>query len=258
MDISEVRVKLVSNPKERLKAFCSITLDNDFVIRDLKVIDGSNGTFVAMPSRKLADKCPNCSHKNHLRARFCNECGKKLHDSRRARNGRNKLHADIAHPINAACRERIQNIVVDAYQEELEKSQQPGYMPVDLDEDYDSYDDDLAEAGVDTGRATSKKDSSSSSDGAVGSGYDDLIADLKRDAANRRSSSGSRARGAVGATVATSDSFDTGDDETMDEAVSQVGSGGPAAVATGDVERARTPESQGSEDAPKDDFGAGL
>ena len=56
MEISEVRVKLVSNSKERLRAFCSITIENEFVIRDLKIIDGLNGTFVAMPPRKLPDR----------------------------------------------------------------------------------------------------------------------------------------------------------------------------------------------------------
>ena len=67
MDISEVRVKLVERPSERLRAFCSITLDGDFVIRDLKIIDGSNGAFVAMPSRKLADRCRNCGAKVNLK-----------------------------------------------------------------------------------------------------------------------------------------------------------------------------------------------
>ncbi len=104
MEISEVRVKLVSNSKERLRAFCSITIENEFVIRDLKIIDGLNGTFVAMPSRKLADRCLKCGYKNHLRAHFCNECGKELGEQRGKRaTKRGKLHADIAHPINAGC-----------------------------------------------------------------------------------------------------------------------------------------------------------
>ena len=58
----------MEEPGERLKAFCSITFDNCFVIRDLKIIDGSNGPFVAMPSRKLTAHCPGCGMKNHLRA----------------------------------------------------------------------------------------------------------------------------------------------------------------------------------------------
>ena len=48
MDITEVRVKLVDNRDERLKAFCSMTLDSDFVVRDIKIIQGSYGYFVAM------------------------------------------------------------------------------------------------------------------------------------------------------------------------------------------------------------------
>ena len=58
MEISEVRVKLVSNKDDRLKAFCSITMDNEFVVRDIKVIEGVGGLFVAMPSRKMILRCP--------------------------------------------------------------------------------------------------------------------------------------------------------------------------------------------------------
>jgi len=63
VEITEVRIKLMEEPGERLKAFCSITFDNCFVVRDLKIIDGSNGPFVAMPSRKLTDRCPGCGSK---------------------------------------------------------------------------------------------------------------------------------------------------------------------------------------------------
>ena len=75
MEITEVRIKLMEDPGERLKAFCSITFDNCFVVRDLKIIDGSNGPFVAMPSRKLTAHCARCGMKNHLRAQYCNQCG---------------------------------------------------------------------------------------------------------------------------------------------------------------------------------------
>ena len=52
--------------------------------------------------------------------------------------GRMKLHADIAHPINAECRKRIQETIVAAFEDELARSQEPGYKPVDLDvPDYD-------------------------------------------------------------------------------------------------------------------------
>lgn len=137
MEISEVRIKLMDDAGDRLAAFCSVTFDNSFVVRDLKIIEGTNGPFVAMPSRKLTARCPQCGCKNHLRAGYCNQCGLRLNEDRVARdeNGRAKLYADIAHPINARCRELIQDRIVQAYYEELEKSKQPGYIST-----YDEYD----------------------------------------------------------------------------------------------------------------------
>jgi len=142
MEISEVRVKLVENKDDRLKAFCSITMDNEFVVRDIKIIEGTGGLFVAMPSRKMSDHCDKCGGKNHLRARFCNNCGASLSDNRAKKDfkGRMKLHADIAHPINVECRKRIQEKVISAFNEEMEKSKQPGYKPVDMDEPLDDED----------------------------------------------------------------------------------------------------------------------
>jgi stage V sporulation protein G len=136
MEISEVRVKLVNNKDDRLKAFCSMTLDGSFVIRDIKVIEGVSGYFVAMPSRKMSDHCEKCSGKNHLRARFCNNCGAVLSDNRARKDpkGRMKLHADIAHPINADCRQIIQERIVKSFEEELERSKLPGYKPIEMDE----------------------------------------------------------------------------------------------------------------------------
>lgn len=131
MEVTEVKVKLVEIKSERLKAFCTVTFDNEFVVRDVKVIEGNAGPFVAMPSRKIARKCPKCRAKNHLRARFCNECGRKLPPVRIPKDeaGRTKLHADIAHPINTECREKIQKAVLEAYQQEQEKAKMPGYAP---------------------------------------------------------------------------------------------------------------------------------
>jgi stage V sporulation protein G len=128
--ITEVRIKLMEDNNERLLAFCSVTFDDAFVVRDLKIIEGSKGSFVAMPSRKLTDRCGPCGYKNHLRARYCNQCGHKLDEDRATRdaNGRAKLHADIAHPINSACREVIQGAVLRAYQEERERAKLPGYV----------------------------------------------------------------------------------------------------------------------------------
>ncbi|MFO1020378.1 MAG: SpoVG family protein [Planctomycetales bacterium] len=143
MEITEVRIKLMEDPQERLQAFCSITFDSCFVIRDLKIIEGTKGSFVAMPSRKLMDRCPHCGMKNHLRSVHCNQCGSHLPESRASKDyeGRAKLYADIAHPINSRCREMIQNHVLKAYQEELQKAKQPGYICSYDDYGEDSYAD---------------------------------------------------------------------------------------------------------------------
>jgi len=144
--ITEVRIKLCGENNERLLAFCSITFDQSFVVRDLKVIEGARGVFVAMPSRKLTDRCGGCGGKNHLRANFCNQCGKRLDGLRatmltRSPDTRAKLHADIAHPIHAGSREQMQVSVVRAYADEKEKAKQPGYVCR-----YDDYDSDYEEA----------------------------------------------------------------------------------------------------------------
>ena len=139
MEITEVRIKLMEEASERLQAFCSITFDNSFVIRDLKIIDGSNGPFVAMPSRKLTAHCPHCGSKNHLRAAHCNQCGGRLSEDRLVKDedGRAKLYADIAHPINSACREMIQDRVIRDFRLELERSKMPGYKSTYEDYDHD-------------------------------------------------------------------------------------------------------------------------
>lgn len=147
VELSEIRINLCGQRGGRLKAFCSLTFDDTFVVRDVKLIDGNDGLFLAMPSRKLADHCPRCREKNHLRARFCNGCGARLNEERHLqyRNGnggsRVKLHADIAHPINAECRAQIENQVLREYEMEIERSKQPGYVAPSLDgEDFDFYD----------------------------------------------------------------------------------------------------------------------
>src|SRR6186713_2945506 len=143
MEITEVRIKLMEDSDDRLQAFCSITFDNCFVVRDLKIIDGSNGPFVAMPSRKLTAHCPGCGMKNHLRAQYCNQCGKRLSDARAPKDadGRAKLYADIAHPINSECREMIQEVVVSEFYEEIERAKQPGYVSR-----YDDFDFEYSDA----------------------------------------------------------------------------------------------------------------
>jgi len=86
MNITEVRVSLREDAK--LKAFASITLDNCFVIRGLKIIEGKTGTFVAMPSRKRKDG----------------------------------EYQDIAHPINNEAREEMEAIVLAEYRREVESA----------------------------------------------------------------------------------------------------------------------------------------
>lgn len=130
MEITEVRIKLVQESQDRLLAFCSITFDHQFVVRDLKIIQGARGPFVAMPSRKLMDRCRRCGGKNALRSAYCNHCGVRLGDDRAPKeaDGRAKLYADIAHPINSDCREKIQSAVLEAFETEKILAQQPGYV----------------------------------------------------------------------------------------------------------------------------------
>jgi len=85
MNITDVRVHL-RNREDHLKAFASITLDDAFAVKDLKVIEGARGLFVSMPSRKLPD-------------------GKYL---------------DVAHPITKEMRDELQTRVLEAYQRALE------------------------------------------------------------------------------------------------------------------------------------------
>ena len=137
MQITEVRIKLIESSEDRLRGFCSVTFDDCFVVRDLKIIEGNNGPFVAMPSRKLTSNCYKCRTKNHLRASYCNNCGSRLKNDHieHDQGGRAKLYADIAHPVNAGCREMIQNRVIKELQHEMELAAQPGYSSR-YDEDY--------------------------------------------------------------------------------------------------------------------------
>jgi len=94
MEITEIRISLRDDNK--LKAFASITLDNAFVIRGLQVIEGAKGTFVAMPSRKRPDG----------------------------------TYQDVAHPINNQTRDWMEEQIVKAYEQEVEKAQTETRMEV--------------------------------------------------------------------------------------------------------------------------------
>jgi stage V sporulation protein G len=138
MEITEVRIKLMEDSEDRLRAFCSITFDHSFVVRDLKIIEGTSAPFVAMPSRKLTGRCGRCGYKNHLRSNYCNQCGTRLrgsNDLKDLESNSNRLYADIAHPINQACRDMIQQVVIREYHMELERAKLPGYASR-YDDDY--------------------------------------------------------------------------------------------------------------------------
>ncbi len=140
MQLTETRIKLLFNSRDKLRGFASITIDNCLVVRDIKIIEGGRGLFVAMPSRKLCDRCPSCAAKNHIRARYCNDCGARLRSDRGDldERGRPRLYADIAHPINQEARDFVQHQILQAYYAELERSKQEGYVAQSFDDlDYD-------------------------------------------------------------------------------------------------------------------------
>ena len=84
MDITDVRVRKITKDG-KMKAIVSITIDNEFVIHDIKVIEGEKGMFIAMPSKKAADG----------------------------------EYRDIAHPINSVTRDHIQRIILERYEQAL-------------------------------------------------------------------------------------------------------------------------------------------
>lgn len=126
MEITEVKLVLKEGPDKKLKAYATLTFDNCFVVRNIKVIKGNKGLFVAMPSRKIREACPKCNYKNPIRSKFCNQCGSSIpmpamkHETEEARQSE---HRDIAHPITLECREYIQRKVLDTYEAEVRKSQ---------------------------------------------------------------------------------------------------------------------------------------
>lgn len=123
MDVTEVRVNLVETGDSKLKAFVTITFDNTFVVRDLKVIEGKKGLFVAMPSIKVMVSCQKCHKKNPIRSKYCNECGQSIDQPAKPETEEaiREEHRDIAHPINAETRDYIQSKVLSAYEEEAKK-----------------------------------------------------------------------------------------------------------------------------------------
>jgi len=130
MKITDVAIQLAPSGQDRLRGFCCITMDGCFVVRDIKIINGPGGLFVAMPSRKIMASCPQCRSKNHLHARYCNQCGGQLPGlpPMGAGGERIKMHCDVAHPINAECRQMIEKEILGAFHAEVQRAQQPGYI----------------------------------------------------------------------------------------------------------------------------------
>lgn len=124
MEITEVRVFLKDSQDKKLKAYATVTFDNAFVVRNIKVIQGTNGVFIAMPSRKVKQPCPKCNFKNEFRSKFCNQCGAQLPvSSQPAAQDMNAQaeHKDIAHPITQQFRDHLQKKVLEAYDQEVKK-----------------------------------------------------------------------------------------------------------------------------------------
>lgn len=126
MEITEVRVILKDSPDKKLKAYATVTFDNVFVVRDIKVIEGSAGLFIAMPSRKVRHSCPKCAFKNELRSKYCNQCAAPLPLETGLQRGEEAPgsqsgHKDIAHPITQPFRENLQEKVLEGYEQEKNK-----------------------------------------------------------------------------------------------------------------------------------------
>ena len=128
MEITEVRIFLKDSPDKKLKAYATVTFDNAFVVRNIKVIQGTVGLFIAMPSRRIKQSCQKCNFKNEIRAKYCNQCGGQLPQSPRApvqqedaAMSAQSEHKDIAHPITQIFRDYLQKKVLDAYEQEAKK-----------------------------------------------------------------------------------------------------------------------------------------
>ena len=142
MQLTEVRINLCpGGSSSRLKAFCSLTFDQTFVVRDVKLIEGNGWIVRGHAGSEDHRPLPALLREKSPPRRFCNQCGNRLDPDRAMRHRQRqssgqcalKLHADIAHPINAELRRQIEAQVVAAYQRELDRSRQPGYVAPSLD-----------------------------------------------------------------------------------------------------------------------------
>ncbi len=121
--ITDVKISLNAEDKGKLRAIAAMTLDNVFVVRDIKIIDGRQGLFVAMPCSQLTERCPRCKRKNPVQSRYCSNCGRLLANRVNIElRLRKEEYRDIAHPICKECREYIEGVIVSAYKEKCAAS----------------------------------------------------------------------------------------------------------------------------------------
>ncbi len=131
MEITEIRVFIKEGQDKKLKAYTTVTFDNVFVVRNIKIIQGSSGLFIAMPSRKLKSPCPKCSFKNEVGSKFCNQCGASLPLQDKPVSAvdldAKSEHRDIAHPVTQQFREYLQNKILETYKQETDKQDSPSH-----------------------------------------------------------------------------------------------------------------------------------
>jgi len=124
MEITETRVSVVNSPNSRLRAYASITLDGVFVVRDIRIIEGKKGLFVAMPSKKTQKPCARCGFKNPTTNRFCGSCGSALPPVNNQKGEAAERHRDLAHPISPEFREYMQKKIIETYQQVKTQTEQ--------------------------------------------------------------------------------------------------------------------------------------
>ena len=130
MEITEIRIIKKEDPSKKLRAFVNVTFDGCFVVRDMKVVEGSKGLFVAMPSRRLKTNCPKCHYKNNVGSRYCSHCGGELPVQREvSKESKDSGHKDIAHPITLEFREKLQKAILDACDKQSKSASEPSSRP---------------------------------------------------------------------------------------------------------------------------------
>ncbi len=115
LQITRVQVIVLPPGEQPLCGYCSVTLNECFVIHDLRILRGPDRLFVAMPSRKRTWPCQTCGHRNQVQARYCNACGASLREPAPAGAAgatAERVHVDIAHPLTSEFRQRLQDAVI--------------------------------------------------------------------------------------------------------------------------------------------------